>query len=585
MRDVLVIGGGIMGLLTARELRKAGRSVALIEKSRPGAGTTWASAGIVSTHGTSGSADIAGVPGLRLRTASFAEWPLLAEAILEESGTDVEYRLTGVLLVALHAEEAQAIQEKARAREWGDAEWMPPDVLRGEEPCLSDALAGALLVAGRKRRGQKAGARPGAGLPAPGRGDHHGPGGGGNHERWRQGHRRFARTQAFTRRPPFSSARASAAAACRGAIPPGAHHPPARADGRPRRPRHRAPARGAHRQRPLSRSQGRRPRHPGRHARVRGRGPEAHRGRSRLAAARGRPHRPLHRLLRHSGDLERLPAHLVGLPAPHRPGRAGGSVFLRRPRAVGHRAGACERAPRRRPLPRRLPPRSTRRHTTRCASPSERGVQENAGGAPLSILMFPPAIPSSVFCSSAACCTHPAASRRFPKNLSCQARRSGRDQPESARSWKGDTGSPPVPTSGRTDRRWPPLPPDSHRAHETTAPARQPFAPSPQHSSHPRGQDFFLLPRLPAFFLRPHQCTRYLRPGPSIDPKRLSHSASPLCRFQSTSQTSETRPPQRKVPLSPPLASDKKARMRRSVCSMLILSGTRYSKASAVNCL
>lgn len=148
MRDVLVIGGGIMGLLIARELRKAGRSVTLIEKSRPGAGTTWASAGIVSTHGTSGSADIAGVPGLRLRTASFAEWPLLAEAILEESGTDVEYRLTGVLLVAHGEDEAQAIQEKARAREWGDAEWMPPDVLRAEEPCLSDALAGALLVAG-----------------------------------------------------------------------------------------------------------------------------------------------------------------------------------------------------------------------------------------------------------------------------------------------------------------------------------------------------------------------------------------------------------------------------------------------------
>ena len=148
MRDVIIIGGGIMGLLTARELRKTGRSVTIIEKGRPGAGATWASAGIISAHGTSGSADIAGPPGLKLRTASYEEWPLLAEIIAEESGTDIEYRLTGVLLIALDEAEAQSIQEKARAREWGEAEWMPPGVLRGEEPCLSDELAGALLVTG-----------------------------------------------------------------------------------------------------------------------------------------------------------------------------------------------------------------------------------------------------------------------------------------------------------------------------------------------------------------------------------------------------------------------------------------------------
>ena len=148
MRDVIIIGGGIMGLLTARELRTTGRSVAIIEKGRPGAGTTWASAGIISAHGTSGSADIAGIPGLRLRSASDEDWTRLAEVIAEESGTDIEYRPNGVLLIALDEEEAESIQEKARAREWGDTVWMPPDALRNEEPCLSHELAGALLVTG-----------------------------------------------------------------------------------------------------------------------------------------------------------------------------------------------------------------------------------------------------------------------------------------------------------------------------------------------------------------------------------------------------------------------------------------------------
>ncbi len=148
MRDVIVVGGGIMGLLVARGLAKAGRGVLLIEKGSAGAGATWASAGIVSAHGTSGSADVAGPPGLKLRTASYDQWPLLVNALAEESGTDLEYRLTGVLLIALDEAEEAGIREKARAREWGDTEWMPPAVLRQEEPCLSDALAGALLVAG-----------------------------------------------------------------------------------------------------------------------------------------------------------------------------------------------------------------------------------------------------------------------------------------------------------------------------------------------------------------------------------------------------------------------------------------------------
>ena len=137
-----------MGLLTARELARAGRQVLLLEKGQPGAGTTWASAGIVSPHGTSGASDLAGEAGLHLRLPSFDMWLKLADSILEESGVDIELRLTGVLLLALSETEANEIQIKARTDHWGNTRWLGPGDLQNEEPTLSSELKGALRISG-----------------------------------------------------------------------------------------------------------------------------------------------------------------------------------------------------------------------------------------------------------------------------------------------------------------------------------------------------------------------------------------------------------------------------------------------------
>ena len=148
MTDIIVVGGGVMGLLTARELARAGKKVLLLDKGQPGAGTTWASAGIVSPHGSSGSADLAGEPGQRLRHASFPMWPGLAEAVREESGMDLEFRLTGILLLAMNQKEAGEILEKEKKGRWEGTEWFDPGRLRDEEPALASGLAGALFIQG-----------------------------------------------------------------------------------------------------------------------------------------------------------------------------------------------------------------------------------------------------------------------------------------------------------------------------------------------------------------------------------------------------------------------------------------------------
>ncbi len=48
MSDTLIIGGGIIGLLTARELAAAGLRVTLIERGETGREASWAGGGILS---------------------------------------------------------------------------------------------------------------------------------------------------------------------------------------------------------------------------------------------------------------------------------------------------------------------------------------------------------------------------------------------------------------------------------------------------------------------------------------------------------------------------------------------------------
>ncbi len=47
-RDCIVIGGGIIGMTTARELAIRGLSVPLFDKGKPGRESSWAAGGILS---------------------------------------------------------------------------------------------------------------------------------------------------------------------------------------------------------------------------------------------------------------------------------------------------------------------------------------------------------------------------------------------------------------------------------------------------------------------------------------------------------------------------------------------------------
>lgn len=104
--DVIIVGAGITGLLTARELVLAGLRVHVIDRAGIGRESSWAGGGILSPlYPWRYPASIS-----RLAAWSQAYYPRLASALLEETGVDPEWTRSGLLVLDFG--------EASAAREW-----------------------------------------------------------------------------------------------------------------------------------------------------------------------------------------------------------------------------------------------------------------------------------------------------------------------------------------------------------------------------------------------------------------------------------------------------------------------------------
>lgn len=93
---VLIIGGGIIGMLTARELHQSGCSVTLLERQQVGRESTWAGGGIVSPLFPWRYLDSI----TTLATWSQQHYPDIFAAIHKDTGKDPQFSVTGMLISA-----------------------------------------------------------------------------------------------------------------------------------------------------------------------------------------------------------------------------------------------------------------------------------------------------------------------------------------------------------------------------------------------------------------------------------------------------------------------------------------------------
>ncbi len=122
--DVIVVGAGVIGMLTARELQQRGLSVRVFERESVGAASSWAGGGILSPI----PPWQASAPVMALAQLSQQAWWQLARTLLSATGVDIEYRRSGVLQLGVTAD--------AAARAWADQTGQPLESLDG--PALRD---------------------------------------------------------------------------------------------------------------------------------------------------------------------------------------------------------------------------------------------------------------------------------------------------------------------------------------------------------------------------------------------------------------------------------------------------------------
>src|SRR5580700_3089577 len=109
--DLIVVGGGIIGLAVAWRARERGMTVTVVEREQTGGGASRVAAGMLAPvaeveFGEEGRR----VLELGLRSAQM--WPAFAAQLEQVAGVDVGLMRTGTLLLARDDDEARELERR-----------------------------------------------------------------------------------------------------------------------------------------------------------------------------------------------------------------------------------------------------------------------------------------------------------------------------------------------------------------------------------------------------------------------------------------------------------------------------------------
>lgn len=144
--DVVVIGGGVIGLSVAWRASLAGLSVVVVDDDRPGKGS-WAAAGMLAPLAEA-------MPGeerlLSLSLRSAAMYPAFVEELEAAAGIAVGYRACGSVLVAVDGDDHRWLMELAVLHERLGVVSHRVDrrAARELEPALDPGIRSALVIDG-----------------------------------------------------------------------------------------------------------------------------------------------------------------------------------------------------------------------------------------------------------------------------------------------------------------------------------------------------------------------------------------------------------------------------------------------------
>ncbi|MGB0120783.1 MAG: FAD-dependent oxidoreductase, partial [Solirubrobacterales bacterium] len=144
--DAVVIGAGVIGLAIAWELNTLGINVLVVDRDRPGSGTTSVAAGMLAPVG---ELDFGEPALLEMNMVSAGLYPEFVASIERVCGGTLGYRRTGGIHVALDRDEAAELK-RVHELQLGmglQAEWVGPGAAREMEPGITPSLTGAVYVA------------------------------------------------------------------------------------------------------------------------------------------------------------------------------------------------------------------------------------------------------------------------------------------------------------------------------------------------------------------------------------------------------------------------------------------------------